>query len=88
MIRPVFTEIALFLTPFVLYAIFLWATRADVLHPDRWRLPTLAWLTLAALALIVGSFIFFAQFTGAPPRSTYTPAHIDKDGKFVPGTEN
>ena len=31
MIRPVFTEIALFLTPFVLYAVFLWATRAGVL---------------------------------------------------------
>ena len=84
MIRPVFTEFGLFVAPFVLYAIFLWATRADVLHPDQWRLPTLAWLTLAALSLIVGSFIFFAQFTGAPPHSTYVPAHTE-DGKFVPG---
>ena len=30
MIRPVLTELALFLTPFVLYAVFLWATRAGV----------------------------------------------------------
>ena len=79
MIRPVFTEVALFLAPFVLYAIFLWATRADVLHPDQWRLPTLAWLTLASLGLIV-----VAQFSGAPPKSTYVPAHME-DGKFVPG---
>jgi Family of unknown function (DUF6111) len=84
MIRPVFTELWLFLTPFVLYAIFLWATRADVLHPDRWRLPTLAWLTLASLGLIIISFIFFAQFSGSPPGSTYVPAHFE-DGKFVPG---
>ena len=28
MIRPVLTELALFLAPFVVYAIFLWATRA------------------------------------------------------------
>ena len=27
MIRPVFTEIVLFLAPFVLYAVFLWATQ-------------------------------------------------------------
>ena len=33
MIRPVATEIALFLTPFALYAAFLIATRAGVLHP-------------------------------------------------------
>jgi len=84
MIRPVLTEFWLFLTPFVLYAIFLWATRADVLHPDQWRLPTLAWLTLASLGLIIISFIFFAQFSGSPPGSTYVPAHFE-DGKFVPG---
>ena len=38
MIRPVLTEIALFLTPFVVYAIFLWATRAGVLDPQAWTL--------------------------------------------------
>ncbi len=84
MIRPVFTELALFLTPFVLYLVFLWATRADILHPDQWRLPTLAWLTIAALSLIVFSFVFFAEVTGAPPKSTYVPAHME-NGKFVPG---
>lgn len=86
MIRPVLTDLGLFIAPFVLYALFLWATRADVLHPDQWRLPTLAWLTLAALGLIVVSFIVLAQFTGAPPRSTYVPAHME-NGKFVPGQE-
>jgi hypothetical protein len=85
MIRPVLTDLGLFIAPFVLYALFLWTTRADVLHPDQWRVPTLAWLTLAALALIVGSFIVLAQYNGAPPGSTYIPAHIE-DGKFVPGT--
>ena len=33
MIRPVFTEVALFLVPFLVYAVFLWATRAGVLDP-------------------------------------------------------
>ena len=39
MIRPVLTELALFLAPFVVYAIFLWATRAGVLDPESWPLP-------------------------------------------------
>ena len=31
MIRPIFTEIALFLAPFAVYALYLWVTRATVL---------------------------------------------------------
>jgi hypothetical protein len=84
MIRPVLTELALFLTPFVLYAIFLLATRADLLHPDSWQWSTIASLTIAALLLVVGSFVVIAQFSGSPPGSTYVPAHVE-DGKFVPG---
>jgi hypothetical protein len=85
MIRPALTEIVLFVTPFVLYAIFLWATRAGVLHPKSWPLSTLAWLTMAAFGLVVCSFVIFAQFGGAPAGSTYVPAHIE-NGRLVPGT--
>ena len=84
MIRPVFTEVALFLAPFAIYAVFLWATRAGVLHPDSWPRQRLAWLTIAALVLLLGSFFVLAQFDHAPPGSTYVPAHVE-DGKFVPG---
>ena len=34
---------------------------------------------------MIGSFLLLAQFSGAPPGSTYVPAHVD-NGKFVPGT--
>jgi hypothetical protein len=85
MIRPVLTEFALFLAPFVMFAIYLWATRAGVLHPESWPLPTLIYLTIAALVLMAGSFIVLAQWGGDPPGSTYIPAHIE-DGKLVPGT--
>ena len=84
MIRIGFTEIALFVTPFVLYAVFLLATKAGVMDAESWPISRLAWLAIAALLLVVGSFIYFAQFTGAPPGSTYVPAHIE-NGKFVPG---
>lgn len=85
MIRPVLTELALFIAPFAIYAIYLWATRAGVLHPESWPLPTLAWLTVVALALMAGSFIVLAHWGGDPPGSDYVPAHIE-DGRLVPGT--
>jgi hypothetical protein len=84
MIRPVATEIALFLTPFVLYAAFLWATRAGMLDPQHWPLSRVALLAGIALVLMLGSFLVFAHFGGAPVGSTYVPAHIE-NGKFVPG---
>lgn len=84
MIRPVFTEIALFLIPFAVYAAFLWATRAGVLHPTAWSPMRLVWLVIAALCLVAGSFVMLATFGGAPPGSTYVPAHVD-DGRLRPG---
>jgi hypothetical protein len=84
MIRPVLTEFILFMTPFAIYAIYLAGTRAGVLHPKAWSVPRLGWLVISALVLMIGSFLVFAQFGGAPPGSTYVPAHIE-DGHFVPG---
>jgi hypothetical protein len=84
MIRTVLTELALFATPFAVYLIFLWLTRAGMLHPDSWTLPRIAWLVMAALVLMIGSFVVLAQWSGAPPGSTYVPARYE-DGKFVPG---
>jgi hypothetical protein len=85
MIRPFFTEVGLFLTPFALYAAFLLGTRAGVLQPSAWSMPRLAALVIASLVLVVASFLILAQFSGAPPGSTYVPAHVE-GGKFVPGT--
>lgn len=84
MIRPVLTEVALFLAPFVAYAIFLFATRANVFEMKSWPPKTLGTLTIIALLLMIGSFIVLAHFSGAEPGSTYIPAHME-NGKFVPG---
>jgi hypothetical protein len=85
MIRPVATELVLFFIPFALYALYLWMTkRGGVLDRTNWPLGHVLWLLIAAFALVVGSFVVLAQWGGAPPGSTYIPAHVE-DGKFVPG---
>jgi hypothetical protein len=74
----------LFLGPFVIYAAILMARRADMRQPSAWTMQRLGALLAAALILVVASLVMFAQFSGAPPGSTYVPAHM-QDGKFVPG---
>jgi hypothetical protein len=85
MIRPVFIEVALFMTPFAVYALYLWATRVGIFEADAWPLPVLGWLTAIAVALMVSSFFLIAHFSGAPPGSTYVPAHME-NGRLVPGS--
>lgn len=84
MIRSIFTEVGLFLVPFALYVVFLLATRAGAIHPDAWTLRRVATLVIVSLILVAGSFLVLAQFSGAPPGSTYVPAHVENGG-LIPG---
>ena len=85
MIRPIFTELALFLAPFVVYALYLVATKAALMTMASWPPKVLASLAIVALILMIGSFVVLSHFSGSPPGSTYEPAHVDESGKFVPG---
>ena len=86
MIRPVLTEIGIFLIPFAVYALFLIATRSGVFDQSSWPVTLVAKLVLGSLLLVIVSFVFLAEFSGAPPESTYEPAHLDH-GRLVPGVE-
>jgi hypothetical protein len=86
MIRPVLTEIGIFLIPFAVYAAFLIASRSGLLVQTSWPLHVVAKLAVGSLLLVTVSLVLLAQFSGAPPHSTYTPAHI-KDGRLIPGAE-
>ena len=86
MIRPVLTEIGIFLIPFVAYALFLIATRSGLLVQSSWPMHVIAILSIGALLLVVVSFVLLAHFSGAPPDSTYVPAHLE-NGRLVPGVE-
>jgi hypothetical protein len=86
MIRPILTEIGIFLIPFAVYAAFLVATRSGLLVQSSWPLHVIAKLSIGALVLVVISFVLLAQYSGAPPGSTYVPAHLE-NGRLVPGAE-
>ena len=85
MIRPIFTELVLFLAPFVAYALYRLATKAALMTMASWPPKVLASLAIVALVLMIGSFVYLSHFSGAPPGSTYEPAHVDERGNFVPG---
>jgi len=86
MIRPVLTELGIFLIPFAVYALFLIATRSGLLAQSSWPVHLLGKLVLGSLLLVVISFILLAHFSGAPPNSTYVPAHVE-NGRLIPGVE-
>ncbi|MBC7586268.1 MAG: hypothetical protein H7316_21230 [Tardiphaga sp.] len=86
MIRPVFTEIGIFLIPFAVYAIFLIASKNGVTLKSSWPIHVVGRLALVALLLVVLSLVLLAHYSGAPPNSTYVPAHLE-NGRLVPGVE-
>jgi hypothetical protein len=86
MIRPLVSEIGLFLLPFAAYALFLVVSRTNVLAAAAWPLHVIGGLVAVALALTVGALVMLANFSGAPPGLTYTPAHME-NGRLVPGAE-
>ncbi|MBI3699366.1 MAG: hypothetical protein HY242_02825 [Afipia sp.] len=86
MIRPVLTEIGIFLIPFAVYAVYLFATRSGAFDQMHWPLHLIAKLTFAALALVILSLVLLANFSGEPPGKTYVPAHLE-NGKLIQGFE-
>jgi Family of unknown function (DUF6111) len=52
--------------------------------PKAWPLSRVIWLAICAFLLVIGSFVYLANYGGVPPGSTYVPAHME-NGKFVPG---
>ncbi len=86
MIRPALTEVGIFLLPFAVYALFLMASRSAPWVTSSWPIHVIGRLAIGSLLLVIVSFILLARFSGAPPNSTYTPAHVE-NGRLVPGAE-
>ncbi|GAA3839443.1 DUF6111 family protein [[Pseudomonas] carboxydohydrogena] len=86
MIRPLLTEIGIFLIPFAAYALFVFASRREVLNRSSWPARIVLGLSMGACLLVILSLVLLANFSGASPDTTYTPARVE-NGKFIPGSD-
>ncbi|WP_341990892.1 DUF6111 family protein [Azorhizobium sp. AG788] len=83
MIRTILVETALFLSPFVAYALVLLALRGSMV-PEHWSPRALVACSVAAVLLVAVGLYVFEMENSAPPGSVYVPAQM-KDGVFQPG---
>lgn len=81
-LRLALIEIALFLTPFAVYAAWLWFTRGSAARAN-WAAGPVYFAALAGLVLTVLGFVLLASF-GEAERGAYRPAEV-RDGVLVPG---
>jgi hypothetical protein len=81
-LRLALIEIALFLTPFAIYAAWLWFTRGSAAR-SNWTSGPVYVSALAGLVLMVVGFVLLASL-GESERGTYRPAEV-RDGVLVPG---
>ena len=82
MIRIAIQEVALFLLPFAVFGLGLALQRRRVLHLETWSKAGFG-LTIAGLALAIGSFVIAGVF-GERHTGTYVAPHME-DGRPVPG---
>jgi Family of unknown function (DUF6111) len=83
MAREVFEPLALFLSPFVVYAIYLALRARYPLEVEHWTRRRVSAMTLIGLAAAVLGLVALDAFA---PRGhgVYVPAHIE-NGILVPG---
>lgn len=83
MSRAVLEPLALFLSPFAIYAIYLIVRARYPLEVEHWTRGRVSVMTLIGLAAAVIGFVAINAF--APRgRGVYFPAHVE-NGVLVPG---
>jgi len=84
MVRAILQSLAFFLTPFVLFALYLAARQRFPFAVEHWTRDRTAALAIAGLVLVIGAQLVFA--INAPRfQGEYAPARVE-DGRIVPGT--
>jgi hypothetical protein len=75
-------ELSLFLLPFLLFFLFLVATRREAFSPEHWR-GARGWLAILGVGLAIAGLVvetlWLDRYTGV-----YVPAHME-NGKLIPG---
>ena len=83
MLRRVLEEFGLFLIPFGFFLLYLVLVGRNPLRRSHWDRGLVA-LTLAGLAVVIGSLVYEGLFSERRPGG-YVPTHME-NGQLVPGT--
>ncbi len=83
MLRAALEPLALFLSPFVVFAIYLVLRTRYPLAIEHWTRSRVATLTLVGLAVAAGGMALLA-FVAPRGHGTYIPAHLE-NGRLIPG---
>ena len=83
MLRIALVDVLLFLAPFAVYGLWLYAWRARTAPEDRAGMPI---LQLAAIGIVLGAIgiVLLGLLGGRPTQGRYVPAQY-RDGVLVPG---
>jgi len=84
MLRVAITELLLFLTPFVLFALYLRFGRGLDSLVEGWSTRAFLLCALAAVLLVAVGLVFFEFETRGPTTGRYVPPTW-KDGILIPG---
>jgi cytochrome bd-type quinol oxidase subunit 2 len=83
MARILLLDILLFLLPFVVYGLYVYATRRGE-EELTWKDAPWAWLFLAGVICMVIGLALLISFSGEPPGGTYHPPRME-NGVIKPG---
>jgi hypothetical protein len=81
--RALFDAAGLFLSPFVVYVVWLLMRRRYVLQKDHWTQTRLSGLVVAGLGVAVLG-VFLLGLFAERRQGVYIPPRVEK-GKFLPG---
>ena len=87
MIRPAFTEIGIFLIPFAVYALILFASRSGMLVQSSWPLHVVARLLVGSLLLVIVAS-FCSRIFPARRRIRPTSPPISRTANSSPELKN
>ena len=83
MLRVIAEPLALFISPFIAYALFVLMFSSSLGKGRAWSPGHVSWLGITGLALTLAGILAFG-FGAERPLGKYIPAHIE-NGVLVPG---
>ncbi|MEL6747280.1 MAG: DUF6111 family protein [Pseudomonadota bacterium] len=84
MIRVILVNLLLFLLPFIVYAGFLWMT-GRWSKPGAFGIVPVVVLILISMVMMTIVAVYFVEFQGAAPGTTFIAPYVDENGVLQPG---